>query len=773
MVLKRCIYGVDKNRMAVELAQVALWLHTFVPPLPLADLSHRIICGDSLLGASAAGVKRYVDEWAGERTRIVFARELKSIEQLGAGTEVRHQTLDLLRTEMPDYIEFDVPDISSSDAMGRIERPFRFTSGMRWQYAGLGKKANQALHESIADAWGGLSDKGRNILLKGENNPHHTQSPPEYRKLRDTADAICDRENVLFWELAFPYVWRDWSGERRGGFDAIISNPPWDRIKLQEVEWWAARDDEVAKAPTAAERGRIIEQRREAGDPLVQQYDEAVERAQTMSLVFREHDDYPLMGKGDINLYSLFAERSLQLLKPDGVMGLLTPSGIYSDLTAADFFKSISTTGRLSGVYDFENRRTANPDADTAKWFPDVDSRFKFCALIAGGTGRSFEQAHCGFYLMGKDDLDDEQRVFPMTPGDFQRINPNTGTMPTLRSPRDAEIVRGIYERHPVLVDKSGEEELAVWPLRYTTMFHMTNESHWFKTAENLSALGAYRVVGNHYKLGSQEWLPLYQGRMIHQFDHRAGSVEVNPDNLHNPYLTRATTEEEHQAPDFLPETQYWVEAEESARRTNGGFPWALGFRDITRATDERTMIAAIVPWAAYGNQLPILPPRDGFRAADGALLVANLNSLALDFVAKRKIQGTHANWYIVEQLPIIEPATYDRVFGDTSAADLVRDHVLRLSYTATDLESFARELDHAGPPFRWDAAERRQLRARLDALYFHLYGLSESDAEHMLDQFPVLEKNDRAEHDHYLTKHLVLGHYRALASGDTAAEIA
>ena len=771
MVLKRCIYGVDKNGLAVELAQVALWLHTFVPPLPLADLSHRIICGDSLLGASAAGVKEYVDQWAGERTRRFFARELASIERQGAGTEVLHQTLDLRRFDMPDYVETDIQDISQT-AMGRIQRPFRFTSGMRWRRAGLRRNAEAELHESVIDAWGGLSDKGRKILLEGENNPRHTQSLPEYRILRDDADELCDREDILHWELAFPYLWQDWTGERRGGFDAVISNPPWDRIKLQEVEWWAARDDDLAKAPTAAQRRRIIDQRRQADDPLIAQFDEAVGRAQTMSLVVRENGDYPLMGKGDVNLYSLFVERGLQLLNPGGIMGMLTPSGIYSDLTAADFFKSISTTGRLSGVYDFENRRSANPEASTAKWFPDVHPQFKFCALIVGGEERTFEQANCGFYLNSQADLDDAERVFPMTPADFLRINPNTGTMPTLRSPRDAEIVRGIYERHPVLVNRSGDEEHRIWPVSQMRMFDMTNDSGWFKTAEDLAGLSAYRVVGNHYKLGGQEWLPLYQGRMIHQFDHRAGSVEVHPENTHNPYVTRSATDEERQSPDFLPDTQYWVDAEEVKRRTDGGFLWALGFRDIARATDERTMIASIVPFAAYGNPLPILLPVPGFTASDAAPLVANLNSLCLDFVAKRKVQGTHANWYIVEQLPVIAPSAYDRAFGDATAGELVRDHVLRLCCTASDLEPFARELGHAGPPFRWDAAERRQLRARLDALYFHLYGLSEADAEHVLDQFPVLEKNDRAEHGRYLTKELVLGHYRALAQGDAAAQI-
>ena len=105
--------------------------------------------------------------------------------------------------------------------------------------------------------------------------------------------------------------------------------------------------------------------------------------------------------------------------------------------------------------------------------------------------------------------------------------------------------------------------------------------------------------------------------------------------------------------------------------------------------------------------------------------MVANLNSLCMDFVVRQKAQGTHLNWYIVEQLPVIDPGDYDREFGDTTAREIVRDHVLCLTYTAYDMRPFARDLGYDGEPFRWDDEERRHLRARLDALYFHLYGLA------------------------------------------------
>ena len=150
------------------------------------------------------------------------------------------------------------------------------------------------------------------------------------------------------------------------------------------------------------------------------------------------------------------------------------------------------------------------------------------------------------------------------------------------------------------------------------------------------------------------------------------------------------------------------------------------------------------------------------------ACLAANLNAICVDFVARQKAQGTHLNWYILEQLPVIAPEGYDQRFGDQDARDLVRDHVLRLTYTANDMAPFARDLGYDGPPFIWDEEERRHLRARLDALYFHLYGLSREDAGYVLETFPIVRRQDEAAFGSYRTRDLILAYMNALAAGDT-----
>lgn len=171
------------------------------------------------------------------------------------------------------------------------------------------------------------------------------------------AGALAEQEHFFHWEVAFPGVWGDWeTAEPTGGFDAVIGNPPWDRLKMQEVEWFAARKPEIALAQRAADRKRMIEDLRKAKDPLYGQYELAVQRADTALELSREGGEYPLLGHGDVNIYSLFVERAQRLIKSDGIAGLLVPSGIASDKGASEFFRSVATSGRLVALLDFENR---------------------------------------------------------------------------------------------------------------------------------------------------------------------------------------------------------------------------------------------------------------------------------------------------------------------------------------------------------------------------------------------------------------------------------
>ena len=763
MVLKRCIYGVDKNPLTVELAKVSLWLHSFTVGAPLSFLDHHLRCGDSLIGLRVRDAIRDLDRLGG----LFAASAIAGAEVAAEGMERIEEMSDADVVEVHESASvFREVEETTADLRGLLN----CLCGLQWITAGMKSRARSEFETPLAATLSRMPTDAYRILAHGPDSASEDAAdvdPDHWATLRERwqeARVLARREQFLHWEAAFPGVWRHWQNRRpEGGFDAVIGNPPWDRIKLQEVEWFATRAREIALAPTAAARHAAIRRLRERGESLAVDFDAAKERADQLGRTIRASGIYPLLGGGDINLYSLFVERAMSLIKPTGLVGLLTPSGIYADKTAARFFKSLSTTGRIGGLFDFENRKI---------FFKDVHASFKFCALVFGGDERRYDHTMCAFFLHDTGTVNDPQRCFPLAPDDFARVNPNTGTAPVFRTRRDADITRRIYERHPVLVDRSGTEERRVWPVRYHRMFDMTNDSGLFRTAPQLESAGFYPVEGNRYKKADEWYLPLYQGRMISHFDHRANSVRMNPQNTHNPYLSEAVSDAQHADSGFLPRTQYWVPARDVESRIPGVRGWAIGFRDIARPTDARTLIAAVVPWAGYGNKVPLLLGGNGLAAA---CLGANLNAIPLDFLARQKVQATNLNWFIVEppELPVIAPNDYDRSFGNTTARDLVRDHVLRLTYTARDMARFARDLGYVGPPFTWNPEQRRHLRARLDALYFHLYGLSREDAAYVLDTFPIVRRHDEADYGRYRTRDLILAYMNALAAGDTETVVA
>ena len=754
MVLKRCIYGVDKNPLTVELAKVSLWLHSFTVGAPLSFLDHHLRCGDSLIGMRVLDGTYELARLSGFNAGSAIA----AAEVATKGMQRIEGMSDADVSEVRESAElFNAVEETTADLRAVLD----FLCGLRWLTAGMKMRARDSFLNPVVADLVSNPDNAYRLLSRG---PEDETASDEFAQIWNDAMVIAQRESFLHWEVAFPGVWRRWQDEHpAGGFDAVIGNPPWDRIKLQEVEWFATRAPELALAPTAATRRGLIRGLREQGDPLVDDFDAAKDRADGLGQLVRRSGHYPLLGGGDINLYSLFVERAMGLVKPDGFVGLLTPSGIYADKTAARFFKSVSTKGRVSGLFDFENKKI---------FFKDVHASFKFCVLVFGGEERKFDETECAFFLHDTETIKDPERCFPLAPTDFARVNPNTGTAPVFRSRRDAEITRSIYERHPVLVDRSGGGESKVWPVRYRTMFHMANDSHLFRTAAQLDAEGFYPVEGNRWKRGDEIYLPLYEGKMVQAFDHRAAISVVNPKNLKRPSQPRETTQGEHADPNWLPIPRFWVPWREVQHSMLPTDKWTIAYRRVSISTNARTVISSIAPNTGFGDSVFLLMPDVGLSAMNASSLVANLNSFSLDYVARQKMHGINLSWFLLEQFPVISPDDYDRQFGDKTAREIVREHVLELTYTAHDMEPFARDLGYEGPPFVWDDEDRRHLRARLDALYFHLYGLSREDAAYVLDTFPIVRREDEKRFGRYRTKGMVLAYMNALSAGDVGVRV-
>jgi hypothetical protein len=576
------------------------------------------------------------------------------------------------------------------------------------------------------------------------------------------ARALAGERRFFHWEPAFPGVWTEWeSVAPDGGFDAVIGNPPWDRTKLQEVEWFAARVPEVAYAQRAADRKRMIAELHCRGEPIASDYDRAAGIAEAAVRVARNCGAYPLLSGGDVNIYSLFVERALRLVRREGIVGLVTPIGIGTDKTAATFFSTITEAERLGAFISFEIRRG---------WlFPDVHHEDQPTVIIIGGSDRRFPSFPYAVKLttIPGDEL---LEGHTLSAEECLNINPNTGTAPIFRSQRDAAINAGIYRRLPILVDRRCEGPVSVWPVRYFTMFHMTSKSEKFCTGEELESLGAYRVAGQRWEKGNQRWLPLYEGKMISIYNHRHAGVRSNPNNISGQGVAVHSTMEQLSDPTFVPIPRYWVEEKD----IDYDYSYGLGFNDVCNTNIQRSLISAIVPRSAYGNTLPILYPEDFDTFEHLPLLLANLNSIVCDYTTRQKIQSRHLNKYILEQLPVVPSKAFSRRFGNKTAAQIIREDVLHLTYTAHDMASFARNQGHDGPPFHWDEEDRLRRRARLDALFFHLYGLDREAADYVLGTFPIVR---REEEQHwggrFRSRDLILGYMAALAAGAPDAEVA
>ena len=767
MFLKRCVYGVDKNPMAVELAKVSLWLHTVTSGAPLTFLDHHLSCGDSLFGMWIEVAQKKANKYGAPLLwQEYMKRAYLAADQMREMEKISDSEIKQAKASARIFENLT----NSTDGLDAI---LKFVFALDW--IDIESKNKQQAIKSFFD--GQLGDPVA-ILTDRESPNTKSADGTEFKKILDEVSALIKEEQFMNWQVAFPGVWSEWEkSELTGGFDAIIGNPPWDRMKLEQIEWFAERRPEIAETTRAVERKAKIKTLSSSSDPIATEYIKASDRVAKAREIVRDGGEYPLLSSGDVNLYLLFVERAFKLVNKSGMVGLLVPSGIAHDFNAATFFKKVTSNGQLRAFYDFENARRGKK---TRPFFPDVVRQMKFCAFIASQE-HSNNPVRCAFYLNDVVLIEEEGATNVFYPKDFRRFNPNTGTLPIFRSVRDAELAKVLYENSVPFVEHRDGGNKSVWPVSYKRMFDMTNHSHLFRTKEELETKEtAYSIGNNVYNSPSGKWLPLYVGKMIHQFDHRAASVKLNEENLHNPAITNSITELQKANPDFSPTPLYWVN--ENEVKLPEDLNWFVSFRNIARATDSRTMIATGIPKVGIANSAPLLVwDQTQAPIEQSALLLGNLGVTVLDYASRQKVQGTNLNWYIVEQLPMIPPSKYiETKFGQKNAEQIVKEIVLELTYTAHDMAAFAVDMGFVSKngkvkkPFTWNNKRRLNLRAKLDAVYFFLYGLTNrKDIEYIYSTFPIVQKGQEIEFgESEISTKLCLNYMNALSSGDPDAFI-
>ncbi len=558
-------------------------------------------------------------------------------------------------------------------------------------------------------------------------------------------------ERAMDWKQTFPAVFAN------GGFDCVIGNPPWERLKLQEREFFSLSSPDIASAVNAADRRKLIENLQSKRPELWQRYNAAKAAAEKTLAYVRDCGRFPHTGRGDVNTYMLFAELSRQLVGPQGLIGLLVPSGIATDDTTKHFFGDLMEKKALEALYDFENKGAV---------FADVHRSFKFSVLLLNGAERTTDEADFVFFARTMDDLEPRERHIRISARDLKLLNPNTRTCPIFRTRRDCELTKRIYRNIPILVDKSRKAGGNPWEIKFVTMFHQTNDAEHFRTTKDLQGEG-FHLDGNRWLRRKDVFLPLYEAKMIQAYDHRAASVIVAEGNWMRQGQTEETTLVMHQNPEFVAMPRFWVDEKHVLARLDRKEAF-LAIKDVTSPTNQRTMIAAFIPWAGVVNSAPLMLTVNGMSFRRRACLLANLNSFVYDFVARQKVGGLHLNFFIVEQLPTLPPDRYDDKCPwdrKTSLEKWVSERVLRLSCTADDMRPLAEAAGFKEAVHKWDEADRARLRAELDAAYFHLYGLSREEVNYVLDQFQGVLREDEAHGRPGPTRAAVLAAYDALTA--------
>jgi len=749
-VVLHCLHGIDQNPMAVELCKVSLWMEAMVPGRPLGFLDHRIIRGNALLGATPQLLSDGVPDDAfkpltGDDKAVVTSlkkRNKKARQGQGSlfGNSIGSITVSLAEQAVA-VAKIDETDIRDVHAKAR-----------RWNELIDSPEYRAAVQ--AADTWCAAFVAPKtvdSVPITHDTYRNAVEHPDNVDPLvRETIDALADEYGFLHWHLAFPDAYTDESG----GFDAILGNPPWEKVKLSEKEFFSARHPEIANLAGAKRKSAIVEL--EAEDPeLFAEFRAALRRAEGESHLLRSSGRFPLCGRGDVNTYAVFAEAMRDGLSPTGRLGVIVPTGIATDDTTKEFFADCVSTSRLISLFDFEN---------AAPIFSGVHRSYKFCLLTLAGRDGRIAEAEFAFFAHRVSDLDDPERRFTLSPEDLALINPNTRTAPVFRTRRDAEITKKIYRNVPVLV-RDGDPDGNPWGIEYQRMFDMMNDSHLFRTADELRAEGA-TLDGNIWTRGDQRWLPLCEAKMAHHFNHRFGDYAMKRENDGGNTLPDVPLSK-LQDPTYVVQPRYWVaepEVRDAMRDPNA--TWLLGFRDICRSTDERTMIA--FPFAAVASAAHLLNPSH----RQGPILVGILNSFVNDFIARFKVGGTHINFFVGKQLAVLDPETLNGSAWwshHEQVSEWLSSRVLELTYTAHDLAGFADDLGYTGPPFRWNPERRALIRAELDAAFFHLYGLDRDEVDYVMDTFPVVRRRDQAKHGEYRTKRLILERYDALAAAIAA----
>ncbi|MHB8648353.1 MAG: Eco57I restriction-modification methylase domain-containing protein, partial [Thermomicrobiales bacterium] len=672
-IISRNLFGVDIMEEAAEIAQLRLYLalvssvrdETQLEPLPNIDFN--LLTGNSLIGLLKVDEAKYP-------ATLFYSYK-----------DVVRQKNDLIA------------------AYRDVARPDTDLRALRDDIQAHRDEAAKHLNDLLLDDW-----KRLRITYEQATWDAAKQKEGKPTKRALTVADIA-RLRPFHWGYEFDGVLNE-----RGGFDAIITNPPWEIFKPQAKEFFAQYSALVSKNKMTIKEFEEHQTEALRDAEMRAAWLEYLSAFPYQSMYYRSAPQYKnqisvIGGKKagtDINLYKLFTEQCYNLLREGGQCGIVIPSGIYTDLGTKQLRELLFGLTRISGLFCFENRRMI---------FEGVDSRFKFIVLTYGKGGRT-DVFPAAFMRHEVAELDrfPQEGALDLSVELIRRLSPDSLSVMEFKNEMDVRIAEKML-RFPLL----GEKIEGTWNLVLTNEFHMTNDSHLFQTAPGPGRL------------------PLFTGKMFNQFlltDERSGYWI---DEKAGRTALRGKREDSGQPLDYQ------------------GYRWV--HRRIARDTDSRTMISTITPKNVFTevNSTTIKVRETGITDSQMLCLCALMNSFSLDWMLRHKVNTT-LNMFYIYQLPV--PRLTER---DAAFAPIV-ERAARLICTTPEFDDLARAGGLRGhADGATDPAERDRLRAELDGIVAHLYGLTDEEFAHILATFPLVPQ---------ATKDAALAAYRALAPipGDT-----
>ncbi|MFF8945716.1 Eco57I restriction-modification methylase domain-containing protein [Streptomyces sp. NPDC014864] len=808
-VVSRCVYGVDLNRMAVELAKVSLWIEAMEPGRPLTFLDAHIKHGNGLLGTTPKLLAGGLPDDAFKPLEGDDGKHVRDLKKRNASERAAWQMALKMGARQGELFSKEGLVLDSNTEFGQKLSAITGTESLELkdvqdqarEYRALTTSRDYIRALELADAWcaafvwkktktatpPALTTKSLLMLHSedgGASLPHGTLK--ELARLRE-------EYHFFHWHLEFPEVFRvpadpDARGvdERtgwQGGFSCVLGNPPWETLEFKTEEYFATSAPEIADAPSQATRqiltDKLAESEEETDRELYDKYVADKRQSDGYSHLARWSGRFPLSARGKLNTYPLFAEAASQGIAPQGRYGLVLPTGIATDGATSVFFSDVVRSSRLVSFMEFDN--------EAYLLSRDVHHDTRFCLMTVVGRGGKSTRAAFAFRVRRMEDL--SGLLYEMPADEILAVNPNSGTLPVFRSRRDAEITLEAYRRTSIL--KFGEKwEGNPWGLRFRQgLFNISTASAIFKSRQQLVDEGWCERDGVFSDVEGKRYLPLRVAKMIHQFDDRFGTYAGQTEAQARMGNLPSVTDEQHEDPDYVPLPAVWAPEFDvpTGEVDNRGNPvkvagvsallrdkdwhreWLMGWRDVTNAANERTVILSVLPRHAVGHTLPLMFPRS---ASDAAVLLACLNSFPLDYFARQKISGKHLTYGYLYQLPVLAPNEVPKLGAWVSdPRGWIERRVVELAYNSRFLAPFAKDLGFQGRPFRWNRDRRAAVRAELDALFFHFYGVSRRDVSYVMDTFNIVKRAEEAAFGGvYRTKELILDIYDRMADAQAAS---